>query len=97
MPPSLARFSTTVDSLKYPIQAGIPNPKDTPKREESIKMLEVALVLISINVSEEKTPSVIQKIRRGVLLRILSAKTAPIRAENAAPPKFALHTTKVSK
>lgn len=97
MPPILALFSTFVESLKYPIQLGMPNPKETPKRKAIVNTIGRSTMVGDNKVSEEKTPSKLQKKRKAVLLPILFDNIAPPRAESAVPQKFKLQTRKLSK
>jgi hypothetical protein len=71
--------------------AGKPNPNDTPKRSDIAQTSKVLLELTSIRMNEEIIPSNIQHTRKAVLLCVLSAITAPARAERIAAPKWVVH------
>jgi hypothetical protein len=84
-------------SVKYPIQLGMPNPKDTPKRRDNIKTFGMYVGSTAIEMTEDIIPNIIQIVRNRVLSPTFFANDAPAMAENTIPAKWILHINIVVK
>ena len=77
------------------MQAGKPNPHVATKNDENRSTSVVFLAPIS-GMRDAIIPLAVQKRRKRALKRNLSERKAPIRIEEAAAKKVALHTENVS-
>jgi hypothetical protein len=87
MPLIRPRFSIGVDSLYRLMQAGIPNPKDTPKKRPTMTIIRGFEMLSKSSKKEAAMLKAIQKMIR-IARSIFLAREAPAIAEKMSPEKW---------
>ncbi|MEM3694995.1 MAG: hypothetical protein QXJ11_03440 [Candidatus Bathyarchaeia archaeon] len=95
-PPVKQRFSTFVESAKYPIEMGIPKPNDAPKRKKTIRRLFLTMVSISIGINEDTVPKINHTSKNGILLHTALINVAPDKAKIAAARKLVIKNMRIS-
>ena len=87
MPPIRPRFSIGIESLYRLMQAGIPNPKATPKKRPIMTIIRGFEIFSKRSEKEAAMLKAIQKLIR-IARSIFLAREAPTIAEKMSPEKW---------